>query len=147
MTSSKVTLVRNRTIDHDYDDRFRQFGIGAGGWGWGVVMGIYLATHLGIYNRQKVTNLFPDDGHDRSQKLITKKKILILLWFNLHHIIEGPCVTCRRKHFLRHTTDSNVGHSGGNERHLVGTDLDLVPACKAFVRSGVVLFLALYRVY
>ena len=34
-----------------------------------------------------------------------------------------------------------------NERHLVGTDRDPVPACKAFVGSVVVLLLALYRVY
>ena len=29
----------------------------------------------------------------------------------------------------------------------VGTDRDLVPKCKAFVRSVAVVFLALYRVY
>ena len=32
-------------------------------------------------------------------------------------------------------------------RHLVGTDRDLVPTCKAFGRSVDVLFLALYSVY
>ena len=34
-----------------------------------------------------------------------------------------------------------------SERHLVGTDQDPVPMCNAFVKSIVVLFLALYRVY
>ena len=33
------------------------------------------------------------------------------------------------------------------EQHLMGTDQDLVPKCKAFVRSVFVLFLALDRVY
>ena len=40
-----------------------------------------------------------------------------------------------------------VGHSGGNKQHLVGTDREPVPTCNAFVRSLVVLFLAVYRVY
>ena len=40
-----------------------------------------------------------------------------------------------------------IGHSGRNERHLVGTERDPVPKWKAFVRSVVVLFLALYHVY
>ena len=30
------------------------------------------------------------------------------------------CVTCRRKHFLRHTTDGTIGHSGGNEQATSG---------------------------
>ena len=59
----------------------------------------------------------------------------------------GSRVPCRRKLFLRHTTDGTIGHSGGNERHLVGTDRDPVTTCKAFVKSVVVLFLVLYRAY
>ena len=47
--------------------------------------------------------------------------------------------------FLIHTTDGAIGHSGGNVQHLVGTDRD--PTYKAYLRSVVVLFLALYRVY
>ena len=48
---------------------------------------------------------------------------------------------------MRHTSDGTVGHSGRNsERHLVGTDRNPVPTCKVYVRSVVVLFLALYRV-
>ena len=34
-----------------------------------------------------------------------------------------------------------------SERHLVGKDREPVPTCKAFVRSVVLLFLDLYRVY
>ena len=34
-----------------------------------------------------------------------------------------------------------------SEQYLVGMDQDPVPTCKAFVRSVVVLFLALYHVY
>ena len=55
-------------------------------------------------------------------------------------------MTCRRKPFLKHTTDGTIRHPGGNERHLVGKDRDPVPTCNAFVRNVVVLFLTLYRV-
>ena len=48
--------------------------------------------------------------------------------------------------FVRHTTDSTIGHSGGNERQLLGTDRNSVQTCKVFVRNVVVLFLAFYRV-
>ena len=60
------------------------------------------------------------------------ENLFILLWFNLlqlrppngwYHIIEGPCVTCRRKPFSQ---TYNIGHSGGNERHLFGIDQDTV---------------------
>ena len=33
---------------------------------------------------------------------------------------RGPCVNCKRKPFLRHTTDGDIDHWEGNDRHLVG---------------------------
>ena len=68
------------------------------------------------------------------------------IFYNLIISYRELCLICRRKPFLRHTTDGAVGHSGGKERQLLGTDRDAVPKCKAFVRS-VVVFLAFYRVY
>ena len=41
----------------------------------------------------------------------------------------------RRKPFLKLTTNGDIDHSGGYERHLLGTDQDPVPMCIAFVRS------------
>ena len=49
---------------------------------------------------------------------------------------ERKCVTCRKELFLKHTGDGAIDHSGGNESHLLGTDRDLVPPCKALVRKG-----------
>ena len=57
------------------------------------------------------------------------------------------CVTCRKKPFLRHASDGTIGHSGGNEGHVVETDRDPVPTCKVFVRIIVEVFVALNRVY
>ena len=39
-------------------------------------------------------------------------------------------MTCRRKTFLKRTTDGTIGYSGGNDRHLVETDRDPVPTFK-----------------
>ena len=38
-------------------------------------------------------------------------------------------MSCRRKPFLRPTTDGAINHSRGNERRLLGTDRDPVPSC------------------
>ena len=56
-------------------------------------------------------------------------------------------MSCRRKPFLKLTTDDSIDHSGGYERHQLGTDLDPVLMCIAFVRNDVMFFLALYRVF
>ena len=46
---------------------------------------------------------------------------------------------------LRLTTDGAIDHLGENERHLLRTDIDLVPTCKVFVRKCcVVLGFVLY---
>ena len=47
-------------------------------------------------------------------------------------------LTCRRKPFLKHTAEADgvVGHSGGNERQLLGRERDPVTKCKAFVRKS-----------
>ena len=42
---------------------------------------------------------------------------------------------CRRKPFLKLTTDGVIGHSGGNELLLLGKKCDPVPTCKAFSRK------------
>ena len=55
---------------------------------------------------------------------------------------EGPCVACRKKPLLRHTSDGTIGHSGGNDRNLVGTDRDPAATCKALVRSVVLGFVS-----
>ena len=34
--------------------------------------------------------------------------------------VRGSCVTSKRKPFLRHTTDGNIGHSGGSEQATSG---------------------------
>ena len=54
----------------------------------------------------------------------------------------GLCVTCRRKPFSQTYIREEM-----IQRHLVGTDLDPGPTCKAFVWSVVVLFLSLNPVY
>ena len=52
------------------------------------------------------------------------------------------------KPFVSLKTGGAIGYSGGNERATSrGTDRGPVPTCKAFVRTVVVLVLALYRVY
>ena len=47
---------------------------------------------------------------------------------------------CRRKPYLRHAAVGAIGHSGGKERQLLGTNLDPVPTGKVFVRNVFVLF-------
>ena len=51
----------------------------------------------------------------------------------------GSCRSWRRKGdsepFLRYTTNGTVGHSGGNEHQLFGTDRDSVQMCKVFLRK------------
>ena len=44
-------------------------------------------------------------------------------------------MSCRRKPFLKLTTDGGIDHSGGDEHHLLGTDRDPVPVCLTFVGS------------
>ena len=60
---------------------------------------------------------------------------------------NGHMYLIRGRLVFRYTTDDKIGHLGVNEWHLVGMDQDPVPTCKAFLRSVVVLFLALYGVY
>ena len=54
-------------------------------------------------------------------------------------------MSCNRNPFLKLTTDGSFDHSGGDERHLLETDLAPVPKCIAFVRNVAMLFL--YRVF
>ena len=56
-------------------------------------------------------------------------------------------MSCTRKPFLKFTKDNPIDHLGENERHLLGTDRDLVLTYKWFVRSFVMLFLALYLLF
>ena len=60
----------------------------------------------------------------------------------------GSCVTCRRKPFYSDIQQTAVWviWEEMSEQH-VGIDQDPVPTCKAFVKSVVGLFLALYHVY
>ena len=57
--------------------------------------------------------------------------------------LRGLCVTCRRKRFVRLTKDSAFYYLGGNECHLLGTDQDLLPMCKTFVKNYCVVMLPL----
>ena len=72
---------------------------------------------------------------EESPKNIQSRTGLLLLIINLLGLtsifdpIFDTCVTCRRKPFLRHTTDGTICQSGGNEQHLVGMDEDPVPGC------------------
>ena len=52
---------------------------------------------------------------------------------------RGSCVTVGGNLFLRHTPNDIIGHSGGNGRATCGGS--------EFIRSVVLLFLVLYRVF
>ena len=63
---------------------------------------------------------------------------------------RGRYLTCRRKPFLRYTTDRAVGHSGGNERQLIGNgarcSCNVQSVCKEvfFIVHGFVLYVQEY---
>ena len=48
-------------------------------------------------------------------------------------------MTRRRKIFLKLIKNGAIDHSGGNELHLLGKNLDQFPKCIAFARCFVVL--------
>ena len=61
---------------------------------------------------------------------------LTSIWYKYSYHRGGSCVICRRKLFLRHTTDATIViREEMSERHLLGLDRNSVPTCKAFVRK------------
>ena len=48
---------------------------------------------------------------------------------------KGPFLICTRKTFLILSIDGDIGHSRGDECHLLGTDRNSVLMCTAFVRN------------